>query len=283
MATIQDGTIHPTNATDAEFRAWAQFIHDTFNLAWVQTSDTGQINLTTVTAPGAPNTSQGYEIWRMNDSLQGTFPIFVKVEYGSGAAALTPAIFLTIGKGSDGSGTITTIRFARTRLSSGTNNVAAHSYFGSAATNRLSGCFGTGTTCRALVLGIERTKDSSGNDTTEGLLLISNIDNQLLHRQWFVRMNEISQPDFEIPAYIRSLNGAFDSNVGMGVVIPIAGIARQPGMNFFVARSGDFSQTGAPTIDIYGQTIQLQGLDAMQATLYSGTGDVSSRVFMRFE
>src|SRR5262245_52043536 len=102
-------TLILANDTDAHFRAWPQWIHDKLSAAgWVQTSDTGQIDLTTVVKPAAVSTSQGYEIWRMADSLQATFPVFMKLEYGSGASsANNPQIWITLGTGSNGSGTLT--------------------------------------------------------------------------------------------------------------------------------------------------------------------------------
>jgi len=101
--------------TDAGFRAWAQQVHDALSaVGMVQTSDTGQINLTTVTTPGTNNTTAGYEIWRFNDSEQATDPIFFKVEYGRGGGASFHRIIVTPGRGSNGSGTITTAASART-------------------------------------------------------------------------------------------------------------------------------------------------------------------------
>jgi hypothetical protein len=72
----------------------------------VQTADTGQVNLLTVNRPAA-NTEAGYEIWTFNDSLQATAPIYIRVGYAVGSANTNPAIFFTVGTGSNGAGTIT--------------------------------------------------------------------------------------------------------------------------------------------------------------------------------
>jgi hypothetical protein len=106
MATTA-ANVAPTNASDAEFRAWAQFVHDVFaNGGWVQTSDSGQINLTTATRPLAANTKVGYEIWRMADTHQSAAPIYLKIAYGSGVAASNVGIWFAVGVGSDGSGNL---------------------------------------------------------------------------------------------------------------------------------------------------------------------------------
>jgi hypothetical protein len=101
-------TLAADNSTAAKFRAWAQFVHSTITLAggWINTADTGQIDLTTVAAPTGLSQSMGYKIYRMNDPFQSTKPVFIKLEFGSGSGAATqPSFWLTVGTGSDGAGT----------------------------------------------------------------------------------------------------------------------------------------------------------------------------------
>lgn len=91
------------NTTDAGFRTWgSEFSTQTGTVGMIQTADTGQINWTTVTR-GAINTPAGYEIWKFSDSS-----LFLKIEYGSGNVVnTTPQMWVTVGTGSNGSGTIT--------------------------------------------------------------------------------------------------------------------------------------------------------------------------------
>lgn len=99
----------PTQTNDAEFRAWGSTISSGLtSVGMIKTSDTGQINWTSVARPTTASESMGYEIWRFNDTLQPSAPIFFKIEYGSASGgAGRPAIWLTVGTGSNGSGTIT--------------------------------------------------------------------------------------------------------------------------------------------------------------------------------
>lgn len=91
---------------DATFRAWGSQISSYLaTVGFVQTADTGQINWTTATRP-ATNTYAGYEIWRFDDSLQGTAPIFFKLEYGTAASAAVPLMRMTVGTETDGAGTL---------------------------------------------------------------------------------------------------------------------------------------------------------------------------------
>ncbi len=106
MATFT-GSIDAFFDSDARFRAWAQAIHDAIvGCGLVNTSDTGQVNLATVAQPGAADTFQGFKVYRFADDLQGTTPIFLKVEFGSGGAADRPALRVTAGRATDGAGTI---------------------------------------------------------------------------------------------------------------------------------------------------------------------------------
>lgn len=107
MATTT-ATCAATNSTDANFRAWVQFIFNVFtNGGWVQTADTGQIDPVTATKPGAVNTKVGYAIFGMNDTLQATHPVFVKFSFGSGNThAVDPGLWFAVGAATDGAGNL---------------------------------------------------------------------------------------------------------------------------------------------------------------------------------
>lgn len=95
------------STTDARFRAWGLEIHDALAaLGWIQTADTGQIDWTTVLAPTLTLQKRGYEIWRANDSLAGSAPFYIKLTYGSSGAAARPGLWIQIGAGSNGAGTL---------------------------------------------------------------------------------------------------------------------------------------------------------------------------------
>lgn len=100
------------NSTSAGFQAWGSALSAAMQSCGLsQTSDTGQINWSTVAVPTTANTSAGYEIYQFTDALQSTYPIFVKIEYGTGPNQTTtgdyPQIWFTVGEGSNGSGTLT--------------------------------------------------------------------------------------------------------------------------------------------------------------------------------
>lgn len=166
------------NSSDASFRSWGSAISAALaTIGLVQTADTGQINWTTVTRPTANNAAQGYEIWRFDDTLQATRPVYLKIEYGAGGASVAgaaPGLFLTVGSGTNGAGTITGYAYTQRRQvgNNGSNGYVVQTvtaYFGSNA-GYLTVIIPHPTfTAGAMVFSVSRTCDSSGNDNADGM------------------------------------------------------------------------------------------------------------------
>jgi hypothetical protein len=283
-----------TNDTAAHFRAWATVISGAFSSGgMIQTSDTGQINLTTVAAPGAINTAMGYEIWRFADTLQATKPVFIKIEYGSGGtSASNPGIWLTIGTASDGAGNITGTIKARNQIGVNTTNIstATNSVLISVGTGRFSFTFGynQSATNYFMLVGLERTKDSSDADTSTGLLLVSVVSGTTGTFQ--VLLFSGSAPSAEtngnslIPAADATTDG---SNVG---VFPLKffnfGAYVRGGMNWKVYRTNEIG-TGTFTVTIQGVSHTFYAMGASgAANLITSMAAISrnnNAIAMRYE
>src|SRR5690242_14595475 len=95
------------NSSNANFRSWGSAISAAIlAMGWVQTSDTGQVNWTTVTVPAA--NTYAYEIWKPADAFQtGATQYFLKLEYGNSNGANAPAIRVSLATSTNGSGTLT--------------------------------------------------------------------------------------------------------------------------------------------------------------------------------
>lgn len=101
MTTLSWSTV-VDHTSDAGFRAWGLELNTKFAACGlVQTADTGQINWATVTRPGV-STVGGFETWHLPGSA-----LFFKIEYGTDTLAAVPELFVTVGTGTNGSGTIT--------------------------------------------------------------------------------------------------------------------------------------------------------------------------------
>lgn len=175
-----------SNASTATFRVWG--LENNVALTAVgltQTADTGQINWTTVALPGTTNTQAGFEIWRFNDTLQGTAPLFIKLDYGTGSSTAVPLIGITIGQGSNGSGTLTgtlSTRVAVANVSPSSTITNATSFWVYNATAGFLGQawkFGinSGGASSIIPVGgftLERSCDTTGASTGDAVMVNSN-------------------------------------------------------------------------------------------------------------
>lgn len=172
MAT-HSATINAQNDTDAHFREWASKISGQLAaMGLVKQTVTGEINLTTVTRPnpsGGAEEVKGFQIWKLDDSLQATYPVVIKIEYGGRhfsdpwASYNCPCIAITVGAAHTTS-TITTQTTARKITAMYPNAAADFRCSGSNARFCMS--------MNGLVLGIERLKDGDGADTGAGVAVM---------------------------------------------------------------------------------------------------------------
>lgn len=177
--TTATSTAVISHAGTTQFRAWGSELSGQLTtIGFIKSSDTGQINWTTVTRP-AVGVAGGYEIRYMNDSMHSTAPIYVKLEYGTDAAnAAYPAMWITIGTGSNGSGTITGIVVAREQFQGGASALDSTVLAKVSYACMSNGCvwfaFKTkvrvSSTFPAFCMAIERTKDNSGTSTGDGFV-----------------------------------------------------------------------------------------------------------------
>lgn len=284
----------PTNATDAQFRAWGSAISAQFTArGLVQKGDTGQINWTTVLTPAAANTAQGYEIWGFNDLLQSTAPIYFKIEYGSGTSAANPGIWFTFGTNTDGAGTMTGPISTRQQLVStayATNSLAC--YF-SGDTNRIQMALfvsGTGaTTSQSHLWSIERTKDGSGNDTDLGLLVVWKTTTSAVGQLFWNRSTGTPSNGSEAGWTCISNTGTTGKNGVQVAVYPLflnnAGIFVNPPLGILTYLNADIVAFGAITFSIYGANHVYMPLSnttfSVSNMLYRTTG--SPAPMMRYE
>lgn len=80
-------------------------------LGFPKTTDTGQVDWTTVAVPTGADVTRDYEVRKFNDADQTAHPIFMKLTYSYAINGSTrvPYVTMIIGTGSNGSGTITGI------------------------------------------------------------------------------------------------------------------------------------------------------------------------------
>ena len=160
------------HSTDAAFRAWGKQLSDAIGACLTKTADTGQVDWTTVTKPAS--NVYVYEVYRFNDALQATAPVFLRVEYGT--ASSNPIVRITVGSATDGAGNLRGMTTA-VMPSISTGNLSANPattwvcYKDGAFT--LAWGMNTGPTNQPAGLWVvERSRDSAGASTGDGLFCI---------------------------------------------------------------------------------------------------------------
>jgi hypothetical protein len=290
MAVKTDNTVVVQSSTDAEFRLWASFIHSVFVLTscWVDTAAAGSIDFTTVLKPAALNTSQGFKVYRMNDTLQATAPVFVKIEYGSAAAAVNPAIWFTVGTTHDGSGNLGNILFVRTQIFAGGASSSASKCIGSADTNRVTfAMFLNIVNTYPFWFSIERTKDATGADTGTGLLLAFGKAFAIHTSAYLPFVTSIPPATIGLHCILTNESpSAWDGDVGVSAMIPMGTAPKQPGLNIILCRALDFADYAGPIVTIYGASHAYQHCGPNISSLKAGAGalaDTNIRLCLRYE
>lgn len=252
MTKVTAGLV-PLQGSDAQFRAWGSaFSAGLLAAGLTQTSDTGQINFTTVVRAGT-NTDAGYEIWRFNDAGQATRPVFFKFRYGTGPAADRPRLYVDIGEGSNGAGTLTGAIKTDVPImvwgntGSGTLDVSicyntTQGYLGIALTNIV----GAGGNLVAQTMSLERLKDAAGAATTRGFAFVSGWPGNNIYYSTFASA-WTSEGTNTIPAFwpVQAAGAASAGGTFLAGLTPLTGNGThgplERTLGFMVCGYGDFS------------------------------------------
>lgn len=194
MATWQSATTFAfTNAAGATYTAgYFQFMKALRDglvaCGMVQTTDTGQLDLTTldtdtaVPAALGANSISGFIILRMNDTLQATKPFFIKLRVHTAASSSNLAgLHIQYGSGTDGAGNLTGYGSSGAYLPYVSHNTGQNF-----SNRRHAYCSGNGSEFAfhirdspnvinnsdlSIMLTIERTRDELGAYDGEGVLI----------------------------------------------------------------------------------------------------------------
>jgi hypothetical protein len=297
MLTLSN-TIVPSNSTAALFRAWSKFVRDGMVAGgWVQTSDTGQIDFATASAPGAANTKAGYVILRMNDSLQTAHPVFVRLDFGSAGATNNVSIWITAGSGSNGSGTITGAWVTDQRLGNGSSDAVSQPYYSHVSATSASAAvalFYHAVNTFLVHFSIERAKNADGTDDGTGLLVYSTgragvkgSDNRL---SIYSTVDDGTLHQAEGAAYVFANNQQESrSDVGIGIPIPHRynadgfEIAQGPGLNYVLLNVNSWNFGAIVGVYMYGQRHEYIRLGGTAVAHVRGASPTDFYVAIRYE
>jgi hypothetical protein len=257
--STRTSTLGFTNVSDASFRLWINEIHNSLiAFGWVQTSDTGQINYSTVTRPAGTSTYQGFAVYRMADSLQSTCAVFMRLDYGTGGTTDGPSIKVTVCIGStDGAGTLTGNVATQFVSTTTTANATLRNCRTSGTTSRFSLHFWSTVLANAgFTFAVERDLDSSGAEVGLGVNFITSeaTGNNATSTSQFLELAGGTGPvETRWYAMVSSQTSqAGGGVVGVGPVRNTLGVFRNPMKSFLVTSRLDFTIETTATMSVYG-------------------------------
>lgn len=179
MSTATTATVW-SNSSDANFRAWGSWL--SAQLAAMGWTLVGSVfatgtDWTDVTAPASANTARVTELWRMNDALQASAPLYMLLDYGEGSVADTPGYRIRLGTGGSAPTTLTGQFYDTTAtfIAASATNANSMTHYISGTSSRFSVAFCVSGTSWAnsnpLGFAIERRKDADGVEVGTGWLV----------------------------------------------------------------------------------------------------------------
>lgn len=139
----------------------------------VRVPTTGDIDWGTVAAPTVANQWCGFEVYRIDDTLHATAPLYLKFEYGASAlAAVYYGLRLTVAKAVDAAGVMSDILLDPVEILTGaTNTTPVNSYASNGGNSGLALCIAPSIAQGGSVLLLERARDAVGNITGDAFYI----------------------------------------------------------------------------------------------------------------
>lgn len=279
--SITTGTMAQT--TDAEFRAWVTEFDAlmTGPLGLIATSDTGQINLSTVLKPAAASASQGFRMYKTADGLAD---LYIKVEFGSAGAANQPGIFITVGTSTDGAGTVTGVFGARQTASGNAPTAGTWSRFANGKTGLWWIQFHKGSSQPNVGFFLARTVSAAGSPTSEGWVLYT--ANGSSFAAQVVRVLPTPQAwsasrEFALIPYSSTDGMSGDRPMVFGHQLALPDVRPVPAA---VSYFGSTISEGVPfTIPVLGSARTYMPLGNYSPTRNAGSGAPSGQVYLALE
>lgn len=273
MTNFSSYTVFNDHTSDANFRIWGKAISDNMTaVGLTQTSDTGQINWATVVRAGT-NSNAGYEIRAFSDTLQSTRPVYIRIDFGTGSSTSSPRLQWSVGTGTNGAGTLTGVILATvtdTMFATGagsTTNYTSLMYCDGSSFAWFHNIDYTGapTSTTPGWFMIERSRDSSGTATSEGVW-------------WFYKAYSTSIGNFAVYPWSGQSWTATGSHPCFMHPKPInsSSSSLNDGTNTYLA---SFATVGTDTRWYSKMLISYAWADFAQATTFTATHLGTSRTF----
>lgn len=244
-------------STIANLKAWGSAVNAALAaMGWTQTSDTGQVNWSTIAAlPGGAV----YEIWQPNDALQtGSTSYYLKVFYYYNGNNNSPYIAMQLGFATNGAGTFvgnSTVVQSGGGYSSPSASILYECNF-SGDVDRMSMMLWRQSTQLSgrQMFAVERTKNTDGTNSSDGAVLYSPSSGL---SQVLVFSGSQVAPQKGIVTVADSASAgdmAFNNSVPIMPVFPVYGKVGNPLTGFCFIPQNDIAEGGVFTTTLYGAT-----------------------------
>ena len=218
---------------------------------------------TTAIAAAPGQNSYVYEIWGLNDTLQATSPFYIKMEYGTGAGASYANLYITVGTGTNGAGSISGNVSTRTSM--------ANSWSGASGAT-LYECDFCGSTSyfsilmwrlasnnNARVFCVERSKDSAGADTGDyATLIVAGYATVTQQTVFKVGVGTVTTQEINATARwatvlpITATTGSLNNKMHVSPVYALVGQVPYPHLMALVVLTADLTEGSVFTAQVFG-------------------------------
>lgn len=288
---LQSPSIKLAQASDAEYRAWGLAISTALAaLGLTKRAETGTVGWTTAAKPTAQAAPDNWEIWEFSDSLQATKPVLIKIEYTCQSGfPLQPNLIVSVGTGSNGTGTLTGNVGSRMGRGLATASTATTTCYLAGGAGYLSvTLFGaTATAGHSITFAVERTTDNNGAHTGDGVFywIAGSASGSTVTSG---ASQYVSFDTVTIPAATTSLPAILPTtttfqllnNVGVSPIFPLGDGVLNPTSCAFCYLNGDIVAGNQVAIDIYGTSHNYYAVGARVNTV---TPNAASTLLMRID
>jgi hypothetical protein len=225
------------------------------------TTDTGQLDTTTIVATPAANSTMGYHVFKFPDALQATTPIIIKLTYSQSASS-TPYVSVDVGSSTNGAGVVA-VPLINVAVNSQTNHNTTTAipsyacYVDGTFTMVLGYNYATGSNNNSIsALVIDRARNTAGVAESSGFLVETPSAGQATNsqsRSFYGAASPAVSAAF-VPSLIPSRN-AVGSAMGLDVNVfrhymMIPGV--RPSLGSLTYFAGEFAALTPITVPVLG-------------------------------
>lgn len=268
--------------SDATWRTMLAAIKSNIEaMGWVQTSDTGQLDVTTSLKPTAGNQVRGYLLWRANDSLAGTNPMILRLAFGSTGSSTALRINVQVGHTTDGAGTFSGVTnfYNRGDLDGPASSTTAYECYFCGDTNRIViNLFDNHpSTSNIFGISVERTHDAAGADTAVGMFVVTSrgqIDN---YHRTIPYSGTMPLQETQLMGPVPLGTTLIGTSIGLFPIFPFYVTALNQSVNWVTYHTSEISTNAPISFSMYGVT-----MDFLTCRNHRGARD-SFRAAMRYQ